>query len=187
MTDKASAFYTASFNRPIPVPYLLLERVTLLLSGRDEAEVLTVVKEAIVQCELHKRPKSEQIAYVVQRMVDLQGKMEEAEAEGSSNTIDLKTFAGEYLDWVKSMTPESMCMFLADYDYDKARYLYSTVDCGDVQVMADQKLQRDWQRVKTGFESVLFGFGGSYGDGEGDEHSLSEDDKRKELHKLMGL
>jgi len=188
MSDDTSVFHKAAFEQPVPVTYLLLERATVLMAELEGAEaVLASVEAAIKQCGLCKRPTSDQIAYAVQRMAELQDEMEKAQAEGSGTTINLKSFAGEYLNWVKEMTPASMCMYLADYDYDTACKLYVEVDYKDVQELAEQKLLRDWQLVKTGFESVLFGFGGSYGDGDAVENDLEDESKRESLHQLIGL
>ena len=204
MEDKPSCFYISRFSdRPFPFTYLLLEHITGALKdlgdqAGNEDLALSVVQDSIAACGIRKKPSSDDIVYAVGRM---QESYRPEGAVGETPATNTRMFAGEYLQWVQGLTPETTCLYLADYDMDRARYLYCEVDCDEVRILADEKISRDWQVIKVGFESVLFGFGGGYGEGEDgfdpppppvkddgvQNYALLDGERRDKLHQQMGF
>ena len=63
------------------------------------------------------------------------------------------------------LTPENLCLYLADYNYEKAKEFYCKMDREDVTYSCSQKMTYEWEMMRVQFEASLFGSGGGYGDG----------------------
>lgn len=75
-----------------------------------------------------------------------------------------KTFGSGFNAWLDGMDPSGLCLYLADFDPEKAMHYYWRVSKQDVEYAAKAKVGHEWERVMVGFESVMYGFGGSYKD-----------------------
>lgn len=181
-----SLFYEARFNRRFPITYLFVERLTGLLDGAEPSEnvVSEAVAEALRTCGLCDRPSAADVAYAIGRLA---ADPEEANKQtGDGQDPDDKSFASGYLKWVRGLSPEQACMFVAEFNLEQAAKLYTEADKDDVAAMAELKVSREWEVVKVRFEAVLFGFGGGYGKGseKGPEATEAE---LHELHEMLGL
>lgn len=161
-------FYKARFERPVPVTYLLVERVSALLadSEPDEEVAYKAVRQAMIDCDSLGTPTDAQVAYVIQRLSAVAPK-DGADKPAVEKDQDGKSFAGGFLKWIREMAPEDFCLFVSGNDYNRAVTLYCVVDKDDVMVMADRKVAEEWERSRISLEAALFGFGGGYGKDKG--------------------
>lgn len=180
----ASIFYKAMFERPFPVTLLFLELLqTELNKDPDaeftEAEIVPVIRGCIVAAGLCEKATKRDAEYVLKRLTEM---MEQAKAQKDSPPPSKKqTFASSYSNWALDLPPDGLCLAASGYDYEKAAHLYRTVDKEDVLWLADKYLRHEWEKIKVGFESVVYGFGGSYkgdsgaGGGGGTTYDLTKD------------
>lgn len=103
----------------------------------------------------------------------------EARAKAPAQARGKKTsgFGAHFTQWLGGLTTEQLCLWLADYDLDKARILYCDTDIDDLTVMVDLKSGHQWQLVRTQFEACVIGFGGKLeGQSEGVVHEVDMSD-----------
>lgn len=94
----------------------------------------------------------------------------ETEIKKSSKSGSAKrTFGQTFMDWAQSMERDMICMYLADYDVGKARYLYCEEDRAVVMRAFNLKLSSDWHKIEAQLEAVVFGMGGG---GEGNDPNV---------------
>ncbi len=179
-------FYKTRFERPFPVSYLLIERLTELLKsaeegGRSTEDCISLAMIEVLQIE---SPSVEDMEYVLQRLDSLSRIGVDASAEDRQE--QRKTFGSQFMVWLRSLSPASLCLYAAGFDMDKAEKYYCRWDQDDVLELARLKMEHEWERAVVEYESVLYGMGGSYkgdkgnkgGDSEGVRvFDLTKDDK----------
>jgi len=69
-------------------------------------------------------------------------------------------FGSGFHKWVGGLDTDKLCLWLADYDYEKAEWLFRNVDIDDLPIMATMKTEQTWQGMRTQFEACVIGFGG---------------------------
>jgi hypothetical protein len=187
-----SQFLKDRFERRFPLPMLFFEKIgadiqACINAGEEDPPLHEVVRSALVRCEIHADPAEVDIVYAAERLLQLQNELTEEPQTGEdkSNRSSKRGFATGYLKWLSDMTPEKVCLYLADYDWDAACDLYCRVDRDVVYDMLMAKGESDWQGRVVSFEACLFGFGGSYGSGgdaeEVDIKDMSQDQLSSEL------
>ena len=159
-----SLFYKATFERRFPLPFLFLEDLGIAVKalGQEptEEQVADAIKSSLKRSLPDIKPRSEDIAYVSERLEKLaaQDKGEEGDSKKKQD------FASSFTNWAGKLEPHEVCLVAADMDYFQARRLYAEVDRDDVVDLSTQWVKREWERVKVGYESVVYGFGGGYKD-----------------------
>ena len=165
-----SLFYAAAFERRFPLPYLFFEEVQLqteaLGEREDDSALDRLIRDALSKCVQMDKVSPEDVEYVVRRLEALAKEIEEGQERDSKDKPSSKkqAFASSFSDWISKLDPHNVCLLLADYNYDRAAHLYCKVDRDDVSAMSEQWMHREWERVKVGYESVVYGFGGGYED-----------------------
>lgn len=69
-------------------------------------------------------------------------------------------FGSGFNKWVTGLDTDKLCLWLADYDFQKADYLFRSVDIDDLPMMATMKTEQTWQGMRAQFEACVIGFGG---------------------------
>lgn len=69
-------------------------------------------------------------------------------------------YGAHYTTWLNSLKADQLCLWLADYDVQRARTLYCDTDMDLVKAMVELKTAHTWQDLRTRFEACLLGFGG---------------------------
>jgi hypothetical protein len=69
-------------------------------------------------------------------------------------------FAAKYTAWLGSLKSDQLCLWLADYDIERARSLYCDTEIDLVKAMVELKTAETWQEQRIRFEACLLGFGG---------------------------
>lgn len=164
-----SLFYTAAYERRFPLPFLFLEdvevNVTALEGEVTDKQVMTIISACLARYLPNRKADSKDIAYVSERLEILAKEAAEAaEKDDGKSKKQKKDFATSFSEWVSELTPHDVCLVVSGFDHHRARQLYSEVDRDDVMAMSVLWTRSEWERIKVGYESVVYGFGGSYGD-----------------------
>lgn len=183
----ASIFYQDKFDRQIPLTGLFLEclgnYVKELGDELTDEAILHAVQRALMKSELRKEPSEEDLAYVAEELTRRSAAAEERQGDAKATSIKGRYFSGYLTDWAYGLNFDKLCLYVADYDYPKARELYETLDQQSVVALADEKLRLEFERARVTFEAALFGFGGGYKDTpkEGDAtFDLTDDNQSAE-------
>jgi hypothetical protein len=78
-----------------------------------------------------------------------------------------KSLGTRYVEWLSEMDAEEVCMYLAEYDVNRAERLYWYEDIPAVQKAVTLKSQHDNQMTLVYMEAALYGQGGKYKDDDG--------------------
>ena len=174
-----SLFYKAAFDRRFPLSFLMLEdigiRITELGSDPTAEEVAEAISCSLMKCGEVKKPSHDDISYASNRLEAIAREVEEADkAEGTGSKK--KAFASSYSKWASALEPHAVCLLVAEYDIGKATHLYTKVDKDDVVEMSAQLMEKEWEKIRVGYESVVYGFGGGYDDKATVDVDVSTDD-----------
>ncbi len=85
----------------------------------------------------------------------------------SKPIFNSKSLGTSYSDWLSSLDPTSLCLYLVDYDVPKALDLYWKEDFKVVQDAAKLRGQHDSQKLLAAMEASMYGFGGKYSEDHG--------------------
>lgn len=181
-----SLFYKATFERRFPLPFLFFEDIGIAAAEfgdeptNDQVEM--AIRRSLKRCMPHLKVKAEDVSYVSGRLEKFAAEMKKLAAEQKAEEPKRvkKDFASSYAQWVSKLQPEEICLAAADMDYFVARRLYMEVDREDVTELSSQWMKREWEKIKIGYESVVYGFGGGYKEGAVDTSvDVSTDDNRQ--------
>lgn len=95
-----------------------------------------------------------------------------------------KGFGSHLMGWLDSMTPTTLCLYLAEYDPVKASQVYWQHDRFLVEEAARAKAEAEWVRAVLAFEASMYGFGGSYKDEAATEYDITKGEGRGVLKDL---
>jgi len=158
-----SIFYKAAFDRRFPVTLLLLERISAVFSEGAEQmgqeEVDTAIRRCLVECGLLTKVTDDDVTYLMGRLNKM---VEENKGDDPVPPSAKKTFASSYTHWAHKLQTDSVCLLAAGFDYFLAERMYREMDKEDLTEVAKQFLMREWEKIKIGYESVVYGSGGSY-------------------------
>ena len=175
-----SVFYDKRFNTPMPVSFLLMERVSAYAeTAEEDTTVSDVVKNSLVDCKLAKSPTEDQVLYAANKLFDTDSR---STIEKLPITLG---FASSYGKWVQDLGPEAICMYAADYNLDTAEFYYCDVDYDHVIRIAEDKLKREGEMILVQFECALYGFGGSYNGSGSSSSSDGAVDMTKEVDPII--
>ncbi|MNR41381.1 hypothetical protein D3C85_1597620 [compost metagenome] len=83
-----------------------------------------------------------------------------------------------YTTWLNSLKSDQLCVWLADFDPQKAQALYCEVDMDLVKAMIEVKTAQVWQDLRTRFEACLLGAGGKLTSQNDTVHDIDMTDKQ---------
>lgn len=113
---------------------------------------------------------------------------------GQHKAVRKGNFSDYYNEFMDKMDMTETCLWLADFDPEKARRLYLLEDYEVVEKMADFKRGYTREQQRLLFEGPLFGFGGKYGGGgggrnEGDVrvHDLSQMSSAQAMERISQM
>ena len=162
------------------MPLLFFEVLAAGLESFSDKDttVGAVISSCLIKSGLTESPTSDQIEYSAMRMEmmkDEEQKKEDEDKKPLSKT-GKKAFAQDALEWLSSLVPENLCLYIANYNLDEASRLYCEVDREDVMHMGSQKVEQEWEMMRVKMEASLFGFGGGYeGSGSSDKDTTVVD------------
>lgn len=160
-----SLFYKASYERRFPLSFLFFEDLSISTGKLGEMPEYTDVQKTVKQCLQRavpdKKITDEDVEYVSDRLEKMS---DEGPAEEEDKGDGKKGFATSFSTWMAGLEPHNMCLVIAGMDYKLAKSLYCDTDREDVLLIATQWVHAEWERIKVGYESVVYGFGGGYKD-----------------------
>lgn len=182
----SSFFYEDRFNRILPLTGLFMERLGVKVEeagGLNETNLMPVITSCIKECELVEGEVEEKhVLEVISRLKELESESDQdGKKPGSNKTGKGRFFAGYLTDWATKLNYVQLCLYAANFDYQKAREYFEKRDQQSIIALAHDKLRLDFEMARVSFEAALFGFGGKYKDtpGEGDiEIDLTEGGER---------
>lgn len=149
----------------------------------DEQGSMTV--EALAQCALRLYPESvvqnhiEDLALrFVHRVERLAQARQDTPAKEQESSDPKRTFGSNLEEWTHTLDPTGICLYLADYDPERAHRLYWWVEADLLELTLKSKLRFESVRHSNTFEATMYGFGGKYGS---DDSSGSGDTIETEL------
>jgi hypothetical protein len=87
-------------------------------------------------------------------------------------------YAATWTTWLNGLKTDQLCLWLADYDAQRAQHLYCEVEVDLVKAMIELKTAQVWQDLRTRFEACLLGFGGKLGSQDTTVHDIDMTDKQ---------
>lgn len=84
----------------------------------------------------------------------------EPPAEPSQPAPKGNGYASAYTKWLNALKTDQLCLWLADYDPQRAKALYCEVDMDLVKAMIELKTAQVWQDLRTRFEACFLAAGG---------------------------
>ena len=157
-------FYKSHFSPELPITFLFTEHLMAVLQGIEpqerEEKFVEVVALSLQVCGVTKgAPTEEELVSVIERL------NEQALKEREEDDLAIqggRNFAGYFIQWAGKLHAEALTLFLADYDFERARRYYCELDQQAVIAIASERLRLEFERARVSFEAALFGFGGSY-------------------------
>jgi hypothetical protein len=183
-----SIFYDDYFRVGPPVTGLLFEKIMDTLKGEVEQgfeRLPSVVADSLVECGLVDGTATEEaVVHVLQGLDRIAKANTTADKEVSETDPAGKFFAGYLAGWAGKLDVAGLCLYVADYDFFKARDYYTQLDQQTLVAIAHDKLQFEFERARVSFEAAMFGFGGSYkgsSDANTEEFDLTSDNASAEV------
>lgn len=86
-------------------------------------------------------------------------------------------YGAKYTAWLNGLTTDQLCLWLADYDIQRANTLYCETEMDVVKAMIELKTAHVWQDLRTRFEACLLGAGGELKGQADNVHTIDMTDK----------
>lgn len=87
-------------------------------------------------------------------------------------------YAAHWTSWLNGLKTDQLCLWLADYDVQRAQHLYCEVEMDLVKAMIELKTTHSWQDLRTRFEACLLGFGGKLSNQNEHVHDVDMTDQK---------
>jgi hypothetical protein len=94
--------------------------------------------------------------------IDALKKQSEGEAVEAKRKSNKRTFGAKFTRYFEKLDPEKKCLMAADYDFERARYLYCDIDRVVASEIIKAKFDNLFELQMLQFEGVVFGMGGSF-------------------------
>ena len=182
-----SIFHAERFERPFPLPLIAFEH----LASLAHLEPVDACLRTMIDCCGVPDPNESQIKYFLDRV---QGDAEKANALVESRPApnpdqritERRSLGSSFDTFIRSLDSSRLLMLACHGDYEKAKHLYTKVDRDDAMQVINDFIRLHTERNTILFESVLYGFGGSYkGDALGDDRGDGNDVGIDELRSLF--
>jgi hypothetical protein len=106
-------------------------------------------------------------ARFIQR-VERMAKSREEPDKGKGSENPKRNLGANLQEWTQSLDHTGLCLYLADYDPERAHRLYWRVEADLLELTLHAKLRFESTKHLNAHEAALYGFGGSYAD-DGEE------------------
>jgi hypothetical protein len=87
-------------------------------------------------------------------------------------------YGANWSAWLNGLKTDQLCLWLADYDPQRAQVLYCEIEMDLVKAMIELKTANVWQDLRTRFEACLLGFGGKLSSQDTTVHDIDMTDKQ---------
>lgn len=130
---------------------------------------LRLYPESVVQKSLE--DLSIRFLHRVERLA--KAKENNGEAQPGEASKPKRTLGATLQEWTQSLDPTGLCLYLSDYDPERAHRLYWWVEADLLELTLHSKLRFESTKQLNLFEASMYGFGGKYSD---DDSKGSETD-----------
>ena len=163
-----------SRTRRLPIPYALLREVSQQNEAAPNGDPAVTLGQAILSVFPGLEGDLEVCIHDLAEFLNEQAdKIQEQATEQASGKRG-SLLGKSTRDWILSMDSDAVCVFLADWDYDRAQHLYWCVDHRDVMRMFEIRAEYEETRISIAFEGALYGFGGELKGGAGSNTSVHD-------------
>lgn len=152
----------------LPISHYLLMRYAEEVSSDPEqimGHLVRMLYAEVYQLDLHEDDLVAVCSRIQAHGDKVKARAEEAQKKPGNGARAARkgNFSDYYNDFMDKLDMTETCLWLADFDPDKARRLYLREDYEVVEKMADFKRGYTREQQRLLFEGPLFGFGGKYG------------------------
>jgi hypothetical protein len=113
---------------------------------------------------------------LVQRVIERINELQITEVQPTLHTRQGKSFGSSFSAWFSGLSATESCLYLADYDIEKALNYYWKEDFLLVQEAIRVKSACDSQLSLIALEASMYGFGGKYADDQAGENIIDLSD-----------
>lgn len=166
---------------PILPKVVLSYGLEQLIGMKVEKEGGQLTLETLAECALRLYPESmvkkslEDLSSRFLRRVERLAKAKQSNGEvpQGESSKPKRTLGATLQEWTQSLDPTGLCLYLADYDPERAHRLYWWVEADLLELTLHSKLRFESTKQLNLFEASMYGFGGKYSDDEGSESEAS--------------
>ena len=153
-----SLFYASSFEHLFPVPLIVFER----LAGLQHLLPEVALAQTMSECCNKPAPTEAEVLYFVDRLqTQTESATDKTEARPEPK-FKVRSLGTAFQDFLKQLDVSRILLMACNYDYEKARHLYTRVDYTVANQVVEDFLRLQNERNHILYESVLYGFGGKY-------------------------
>jgi len=152
------------------ISFLFLEILGSLISETPDISIEKAIEGAYDTAWKRKIPR-DQIAEIAEQLKQKDSEITKKTEEAKDAPVP-KHMGTEELQWVSKLNPVELCLYIANFDFEKAHYLYCKCHFNVVTDMLRLKQEYRWKQVVTGFEQSMYGFGGGYDKSSSDNPNM---------------
>lgn len=155
-----SAFYSARFEHLFPISLLAFERLAALSHLPAEEGIPLVLAE----CCNKPNPTEAEVVYFLERVQIESAAAQERVDDTSSQkrSQPSKSLGTAFQEFLGQMDSARLLIWACGRDYEKAQYIYTSVDRSIATQIIDDFLRLQQEQNTYLYESILYGFGGGY-------------------------
>lgn len=153
----------------LPLSYGLESLIRDKIEENDGA----ITVEALATCALRLWPEKvvqqhiEDLSLRFVHRVERLAKAKTETGDGKESSQPKRTFGSNLDEWTQTLDPTGLCLYLADYDPERAHRLYWWVEADLLELTLKSKLRFESVKHSNAFEAVMYGFGGGYSEDDG--------------------
>lgn len=161
----------------LPLSYGLESLIRDKIEENDGA----ITVEALATCALRLWPENvvqqhiEDLSLRFVHRVERLAKAKTEAGDSKESSEPKRTLGSNLEEWTHTLDPTGLCLYLADYDPERAHRLYWWVEADLLELTLKSKLRFESVRHTNAFEAAMYGFGGSYGDDDKAENVVTGD------------
>lgn len=149
-------------------PYLR-DLISAAAEMSPDALLSSVIREAYTEA-YGTAPTQDQLAYLLSRVqdsVEANQTSESDDKKGKSKPKRSKSLGTTAMQWLEGLSMNQLLMLLSDFNPTTLNTLYTDTDVKVITAMAELYVSKFDKHLLSMYEAVLYGFGGSYGEEQG--------------------
>jgi hypothetical protein len=159
----AGLFYQIERERRFPITLYFLELLAAESEARGpEADQLEIIACCITRAGLRAKPKRDDLTFAVERLGAIRDEvLAQDDGEPPKERRD-RGLGTDFMRWLGGLGSEELCLFITDFDSERARAVYRGWDRDEVMQASRMCLQYEREKLKATYEATMYGFGGGY-------------------------
>jgi len=152
------------------ISFLFLEILGNLIEETKNISIEDAIKKAY-ETSWQRKLASKEVAAIALKLKQKDDEISKRTEESETPLLS-KHMGTEELQWVSKLNPVELCLYVTDFDFEKAHHLYCKCDFNVVTEMLRLRQDYRWKKIVTGFEQSMYGFGGGYDKTSKDNENL---------------